>query len=156
MVECWAKVARERGILLESHAQNTLLEIDRDFRPRRVVHRDFDVWIDVETRRRAGLDVPFLGAGIGTDTGHALEQHYSLIYDRFLGHEFFDCLLAVLKRFYAVDEDAVRSGVKEAFHRAFPDADRSFPARTMFYFSNEPQPGNESKLVDMKQAPEWR
>ena len=53
-------------------------------------------------------------------------------------------------------KDAVRSGVKEAFHRAFPDADRSFPARTMFYFSNEPQPGNESKLVDMKQAPEWR
>ena len=29
IVECWARVARERGILLESHAQNTLLELDQ-------------------------------------------------------------------------------------------------------------------------------
>ena len=156
VVECWARVARERGILLESHAQNTLLEIDHDFKPRRIVHRDFDVWIDRDARRRAGLETPFLGAVIGSDTGHALEQHYSLIYDRFLGHEFFDCLLGVLKHFYAVDEDAVRNRVKETFHRAFPESSRYFPPQTMFYFSNEPKPGNEFTLVDMKRPPEWR
>lgn len=74
--------ARERGILLESHAQNTLLEIDRNFRPTRVVHRDCDVWIDSDARRHAGLDVPFLGSGIGSGGGHPVEHHYSLVYDR--------------------------------------------------------------------------
>ncbi len=42
-----------------------------------------------------------------------------------------------------MDVESVRSRVKEAFHRIFPEADRFFPARTMFYFSNEPQLGNE-------------
>src|SRR5437867_1919416 len=87
VVECWAKVVRERGILLECHAQNILLEIDRDFWPRRVVHRDFDVWVDAETRTRAGLDVPFLKSRIETDTPYPKEQHYSLVYDRFMGSE---------------------------------------------------------------------
>lgn len=155
VVECWAKVARERGILLESHAQNTLLEVDHNFRPRRVVHRDFDVWIDYEARRRNGLPVPFLGAHDNSHTGPPIEQHYSLIYDRFIGHEFFDYLLGILKRFYTADEEAVRNRVRQAFHRAFPEADRCFPA-TMFYFSNEPQAGNHFALVDMKQKPEWR
>src|SRR5205807_8867855 len=66
VLECWAKVVRERGILLESHAQNLLLEIDQDFRPRRVVHRDFDVWVDAESRKQAGLEA--LGAQLGSDT----------------------------------------------------------------------------------------
>src|SRR5215470_7704071 len=57
VIDCWAKVVRERGILLESHAQNLLLEIDTDFRPRRIVHRDFDVWSDGEARKQAGLEV---------------------------------------------------------------------------------------------------
>lgn len=141
---------------MESHAQNTLLEIDQEFRPRRVIHRDFDVWIDLEARRRAGLETPFLGAGVGADTGRSVEQYYSVVYDRFVGHEFFDYLLAVLKRFYAVDEEFVRSRVREAFHWSFPDADRFFPARTMFYFSNNPPPGHEFMLEDMRQAPVWR
>jgi hypothetical protein len=157
VVECWSQVARERGFLLESHAQNTLLEIDRNFRPRRVVHRDFDVWIDLDVRRRAGLDAPFIGGlGIGADTAHPADQYYSIVYDRFIGHEFFDYLLNVLKRFYAIDEELVRSRVRMAFHRTFPDADRFFPKATMFYFSKEPPPGKEFALEDMRQAPVWR
>src|SRR5205814_4674900 len=93
VVECWATVARERGILLESHAQNVLLEIDEEFWPRRVVHRDFDTWVDADVRLRAGLEVPFVGNRIGSDTAFPKQQHYSLVYDQFLGREFFDYLL---------------------------------------------------------------
>lgn len=155
IIECWCLVAR-RGLLFESHAQNTLLEIDQDFRPRRIVHRDFDVWIDMETRRRADLEMPFLGKGLSADKGHVIEQYYSLIYDRFIGHGFFDYLLALLKGFYGVDEDAVRSQVRKAFHQSFPEADRFFPTDTMFYFSKEPPPGREFMLEDMQRVPEWR
>jgi hypothetical protein len=156
VIQCWTKVVRERGILLESHAQNVLLEVDQNFRPCRVVHRDWDVWIDAEARRQLGLDVPFIGSCIGSDTPYPKEQHYSLVYDRFIGHELFDYLLGVLKRFYAVDEGKVRRRVVEAFHRSFPDADCFLPARTSFYFSNELLPGNEFRLVDLQRPPEWR
>jgi hypothetical protein len=154
VLECWAKVVRERGILLESHAQNLLLEIDPDFRPSRVVHRNFDVWGDAEARKQAGLEV--LGASIGPDTPYPREQHYSLIYDHFVGRELFDYLLVVLTRFYSAKESTVRSRVAEAFHRNFPDAELFFPGDTTYYFSNELLPGNEFRLVDTKRAPEWR
>ncbi|HZF41087.1 MAG TPA: short-chain oxidoreductase, partial [Blastocatellia bacterium] len=154
VLECWAKVVRERGILLESHAQNLLLEIDSDFRPRRVVHRDLDVWVDAEARKQAGLEA--LGASIGPDTPYPREQHYSLVYDHFIGRELFDYLLGVLTRFYSAKESAVRGRVAEAFHRNFPDADAFLPGDTTYYFSNELLPGNEFRLVDTMQAPEWR
>src|SRR6266542_493867 len=120
VLDCWAKVVRERGILLESHAQNILLEVDRDFFPRRVVHRDFDVWVDADVRRQAGLDVPFMGSSVGSDTRFPKEQHYSLVYDRFIGHELFSYLLEVITHFYQADEVRVRRRVAEAFHSAFP------------------------------------
>jgi siderophore synthetase component len=156
VLECWAKVVRDRGILLESHAQNVLLEIDREFRPRRVVHRDFDVWVDADVRKRANLGVPFVGTDIGADTPYPKEQHYSLLYDRFIGCELFDYLLQVLTKFYEVDEKSVRRHVVEAFHHSFPDSELFFPPDTTFYFSNELLPGNEFRLVDTKEPPRWR
>src|SRR5206468_4847881 len=144
----WATVVRERGILLESHAQNLLLEIDSDFRPCRVVHRDFDVWSDAEARKQAGLEV--LDASFGPDTPYPREQHYSLVYDHFIGRELFDYLLGVLTRFYGADKAAIRGRVSEAFHRLFPDSRDFFPSGTTYYFSDELLPGNEFRLVDTK------
>ncbi|MGN6106138.1 MAG: IucA/IucC family C-terminal-domain containing protein [Kofleriaceae bacterium] len=156
LVECWAKVAHERGILLESHAQNTLLELDHQLRPRRIVHRDFDVWIDGEARRHRGLAAPFLDAQVGLGSGRAREPYYSLIYDRFVGHELLDYLIAAVARFHPIDRDEVRRRVGEAFHRAFPDAAERFPADTMFYFADAPQPDDHFALVDLRRPPEWR
>ena len=156
VVECWARIVRERGILMESHGQNILLEVDDNFRPHRVVHRDFDCWVDLEVRERNGLDMPFLGSLIGVDTEYPREQHYSLVYDHFIGKELFGYLLELLKRVYGADEDTVRRRIRDAFHRNFPDSDSFFPAHTMFYFSNELLPGNDFRLVDMKQEPQWR
>ncbi|PSC05962.1 short-chain oxidoreductase [Alsobacter soli] len=156
IVACWATVARERGILLESHAQNTLIEVDRDMVPRRVVHRDLDVWIDPGARRRAGLAMPFLGRGMAADTDEEVQGHYSLVYDQFLGHHFFDYVLVILKGYYGADEELVRARVREIFRRFFPDADRLFPAGTMFKFRNGAPPDSKATLEDMRQAPGWR
>jgi len=154
IVECWARVVRERGILLESHVQNTLLELDEDFRPARIVHRDFDVWVDPEIRKRAGLDSPFWRVGL--DSGRSTEQHYSLVYDHFIGREFFAYLAAVVRRYCSVDEASIRRRVKEVLHRSFPEYESVFPRHTTFYFSNEPDREGEMTLVDAHQQPEWR
>jgi hypothetical protein len=155
IVECWCTVARDHGFLLESHAQNTLLEIDSDFRPCRIVHRDFDVWIDVEARRRSGLDESWMN-GTGPDLGVPIEQRYSVVYDRFIGHGFFDYLLGTLKRNYGIAEERVLRRVRETFHRAFPDADRFFPSDTTFYFGDSPPSGSEFVLEDLRRPPVWR
>jgi hypothetical protein len=154
IVECWCAVARGHGFLLESHAQNTLLEINSDFRPRRIVHRDFDVWIDVEARSRLGLKESRFDPG--PDPGPPIEQRYSVVYDRFIGHGFFDYLLDLLKRDYGVNEEQVLSRVRQTFHKAFPDADRLFPADTMFYFAKNPPSGREFVLEDQRGSPVWR
>ena len=75
LLECWAKVARERGILLESLPQNTLLEIDQNFRPRRIVHRDCDVWVDADIRKQASLEMPFAQSSNGSDMPFPREQY---------------------------------------------------------------------------------
>lgn len=156
VVESWVLVARERGILLESHAQNTLLELDAELRPRRIVHRDFDVWIDREARRELGLTPPFIDAAVGADTGRARAPYYSLLYDRFIGHEFFEYLLNAVATRHAIDRDAIRAQVAAAFHQTFPDAGQRFPAHTMFYFSNTPPTNGRHALVDLHARPEWR
>src|SRR5262245_24011467 len=61
------------------------------FKPQRVVHRDLDVWVDAGARKQAGLEV--LAASIGLDMPCPREQHYSLIYDRFIGRELFAAAL---------------------------------------------------------------
>lgn len=155
VLRCWASVVRQRGILLESHAQNILLEIDEELRPPyRVVHRDFDVWVDPEVRRRGDL-APFSSASI-SEKPYPAQQFYSLIYDRFIGHELFDYLLALLKRWSTIDEQRIRRRVREAFHDIFPDSSDFFPANTMFYYSDKVLPENEFTLVDMQRPPEWR
>lgn len=154
VIECWTRVARQRGILLESHGQNTLLEIDREFKPKRIVHRDFDVWVDQEARRKVGLPQVF-ESGMD-ESAETMEHHYSLIYDHFLGVEFFDYVLACLGKFYKIDETAVQERARNAFHRSFPDSGDYFPTDTTFYFSDEPSSGNEPALVDTKEAPKWR
>lgn len=156
VLECWCKVVRERGILLECHAQNILLEIDDNFNPSRIVHRDFDVWIDAKRRKQNGLDSPFTGGIIEEDTLYSQKEHYSLVYDHFIGHELFDFLLEVLIRFFSVEEALIQSKIKEAFHLNFPDADFFFPKDTTYYFSNEMLPDNEFRLVNTKEAPKWR
>jgi len=154
VVDCWTKVVRERGILLESHAQNLLLEIDRDFRPHRTVHRDFDVWIDREVRKRAGLEA--IGADIEVHESFPRQYRYSLVYDHYLGRELFSYLLDILVRFYAVKERQVRGRISDAFHRSFPDARIFFPSETTYYYSNAILARNKFRLIDMQQAPDWR
>jgi siderophore synthetase component len=154
VIDCWAGVLKEKGLLLESHGQNLLLELDREGRPRRVVHRDLDVWFDPSIRQARGLAMPFLGEGVGAE--HPREQYLSLIYDWFVGHHLFDYIARVLERHCGVDPGDLRAGCREVFRRHFPDVSGWFPKETTYYFSDLPQPENGYALVDTRQAPVWR
>lgn len=156
VIECWATVLLEKGLLLESHGQNLLLELDGRGRPQRLIHRDLDVWFDAEIRKQRGLPIPFLGDGIGGDAGHPREQYLSLIYDWFIGHHLFDYLAQVLQDHFAIDPRGLQQKCRAHFRGLFEGRLGWFPERTTFYFSDEPQPENECPLVDMGQPPSWR
>jgi hypothetical protein len=156
IIECWSRVSHERGLLLQSDAQNLLLEVDDNLTPRRIVHRDLDVWVDLAVREEAGLSNPFIDIHRRPDKVHPIDQFYSLIYDRFMGRGFFDYLLRLLSSHYGANQEAIRQAVREIFNRAFPDAERFFPPHTTYYFSNAPPPGRDYDLEDTGQAPLWR
>jgi len=93
LIRAWCVVLKERGILLESHGQNVLLEIDHDLNPNRVVHRDFQSsMVNPSIRVAEGLDNPFKKHLIGVDGYFTREQEYSLVYDYLIGHHLFDSL----------------------------------------------------------------
>lgn len=120
IIECWSRVSHERGLLLQSHAQNLLLEVDDNLTPCRIVHRDLDVWIDLAVREEAGLSNPFIDIALRPDKVHPVDQFYSLIYDRFMGRGFFDYLLRLLSSHYGVNQEAIRQAVREIFHGCSP------------------------------------
>jgi siderophore synthetase component len=50
-------LVRNKGILMQCHAQNTLLEINESFSPTRIIYRDFgSLTIDPEFRIKNGLN----------------------------------------------------------------------------------------------------
>jgi len=156
VIDCWATVLLEKGLLLESHGQNLLLEVDRNGRPHRVVHRDLDVWFDPSIRKGRGLPLPFLGEGIGGENAPPREHYLSLIYDWFIGHHMFDYIAKVLETHCAVDSRDLHQGCREAFRRFFPDIRGWFTEGTSYYFSDEPQPENGYALVNTGVQPVWR
>jgi len=156
VIDCWATVLQEKGLLLESHGQNLLLELSPDGIPRRVVHRDLDVWFDPEIRKKRGLPTPFLGEGVGADWEHPREQYLSLIYDWFIGHHLFDYVAKVLETYFDVDPRTLQAACREVFRRHFPEVSGWLPEETTYYFSYEPQPENGYVLVDTHHSPTWR
>jgi hypothetical protein len=156
IVVAWTRAVRTRGLLLEMHGQNTLIELDRELYPRRVVYRDCDVWVDETVRREVGLPSDFRDVCIGRDAHDPPEAHYSLVFDHFLGRELFDYLVAAVSRFFPLDARSVRERAKAAVYEVMPEADRRFPRGTTFYFADEVDPNNRVSLVESKTAPRWR
>lgn len=84
IIQNYFRLALNHGLSIEQQAQNTLLEIDKDFSPRRVVLRDFaDCFIDNDIRQQNGLGllpetVSFSRAAYGQDTYFGL---HSFLYD---------------------------------------------------------------------------
>jgi hypothetical protein len=82
----WCRFVQDHGILLEMHGQNTLLEIDNELQPKRVVVRDFQgMYLDADIRREIGLPVFSTLCLVGNEDGVTRRQHYSHLFDHLIG-----------------------------------------------------------------------
>jgi siderophore synthetase component len=127
--------ASERGLLLQAHAQNTLLEIDSEFRVQRIIYRDFgSITIDGEVRAKKGLS-HFENYSIGNENKDRVDSfiEYSLRYDEFMAAHSFDLLGKVLERYFQIDMQIFRGKIKQIFSNTitckgkFPKVQYSIP-----------------------------
>ncbi len=126
-METWAYAFLERGLLFESHGQNTLLELDTAFNVRRIVQRDFQsVPIDPVIREREGLTTPFAKHVIGTGDYPRLIEH-SLQYDRFVGHCLLRAFAGFFETYYQIPPEETYRLIRRVFRRHIPkEIEREF------------------------------
>lgn len=152
----WLWFARERGILLESHCQNTLLEIG-DNQAQRIVYRDFQsIMVDAETRKAKGLAVPFTKHVIGgVSDPFPKEQEYSIVYDHFVAAYVFPYFTKCLEEYCGVPEKTAQEEIKRVFRSLCPNQESLFP-RTEFTLTDKLFDDNRVELEDTHVEPKFR
>src|SRR3989338_2841582 len=121
-MKCWAFAFLEGGILFESHAQNTLLELDEHLIPRRIVQRDFQrIPVDPVIRKAKGLHLQFRKHVIGREDYPRLIEH-SLIFDHFIGDYLFGAFAEFFQREHGVSNEKFFLEVKKSFREYIPHA----------------------------------
>ena len=121
IIEFWCLAIKERGLILEMHAQNTLLELDNKFNPKRIVVRDFcSVGIDKKVRENLGLDLNFSKRLIGVNANFNRKEEYSLVYDYLICHHFLIPLLKICCNMYNLDFEYLKNYTKKIFNKNFP------------------------------------
>lgn len=152
IITIWCTFLRQAGFLFEMHGENTLLELDENFLPSRIIYRDLDIDIDIEMRNKLSLHTEF------PKTKHITNEHektYSLAYDGFIGHHLFDYMSEELQKYYGVSPRALQKKCQEHFYNNFPDADKYFKNQ-VYYYAKELGLDDKYPLVATKNKPKWR
>jgi len=161
IIDCFVSTFQQRGILLEAHGQNALLEVDENMKPTgRIAHRDLDDEVDPEVRQKLGLSL---------EGFHPLQLippvseedpkgcTHSIIYDKSIGKLHFNYVAKLLEERFGVPKEALQKKCQEYFKGIFPDFADYFP-KTVFKYSDKEKPGlpNYFSPVDTKETPLWR
>ena len=114
-------MARDYGILPELHGQNTLLELNDNLEPERIVYRDFQgTYVDAKIREEKGLKLPFTKHLAGEESGTDRAKQFSHIYDHNVGHLLLERLTNTFIRDYPQYKyEQVTSEVATMFNSLF-------------------------------------
>jgi len=156
-LEVWTFFARERGILLENHCQNTLLEVNKNYEPARIVCRDFQSnMIDTKNRAANNLHIPFKKHLIGGENDpFPVEQEYSIVYDHLVASYGFPYFTNCLEEYFDILERTTEKAIREKFRELFPNQYDYFP-RTEYTFADKIFEDNEVVLEDTNEKPKFR
>ena len=152
IIKIWCNFIRKEGFLLEMHGENNLLELDEHCYPSRIIYRDLDVKIDIQTRQRLSLHTDFPKSRY---MPYESEKTYSRSYDGSIGHHLFDYMCEILQQHYGINPKVFQKACKETFHEHFPDAHNYF-SDTVYYYTEELSNNNKYVLTAIKDKPKWR
>lgn len=151
--DCWANVLRERGLLLEMHAQNVLFELG-DEGLGRVVVRDFQS-IFSDSAIRDARKLPQMD--IDTFEPNQRTKQYSLCYDHFLGHRFIKHLVNnFVKQYPDYDESLISRIIAYRFRRLHGDLSDEMPNETTWRLARGPEKINGQPLIETGTPPNYR
>lgn len=150
----------EVGILLEAHAQNSLLEVDAETHvPIRIVHRDLDDTVDARVRSALGLPIKgFSDYQLILEPTQAEPEGsvHSLIFDSSIGHHHFDYLAALAKQFFDVPETLLQEECCAEFARMMPASSMKLFPNEIYYYLDRPLEQNVFPLGATGRKPVWR
>ncbi len=151
-------VFKTHGVLLEAHGQNSLLEVDEDFLPTRIVHRDFDESVDARVRRSLDLSLEGLNPEQIIDQPSEEEPEgsvHSYVYDASIGRVHFRYLAEMAEQFFGVKVSDFQEACKAKFLELFPDHANYFPRCTYTLGAKAIRP-NVFPLIENQDHPSWR
>ena len=166
LMDTWVYFVLERGMCLEMHPQNTLLEIDEMGLPKRIIYRDFqDIFIDPEVRKMKKLRCDFeknimgqperkyrVGDRIIDDSKICKQISYSLTYDYRIGRTL-DCLYRAISKYSLCTEKRFISTVRDIWKQHFSEND-IFPERA--YLLKKSGNDIEKELSFVETKPKYR
>jgi len=157
LLEAWVMLVSKRGLLPELHGQNTLAEIDEQFRIKRAVHRDFQGTYN-DSALRTGLGLPIFTKHVaGSESGTTLESQYSHVFDGMIGRYLISRLTKVFCRHFDMEYSTIARAIR-SYHRRMPGYEFArFPGTTYhFATSAHDQNGNDVTFADTGEKPEFR
>ncbi len=131
LIDFFVVAYREKGILLELHGQNTLIELDAAGLPKRIVHRDLDDAVDVDIRqeKQLGLDGFYQKECLSRrDVDEIAGSKQSIIFDKSIGRMNLDKLAQAMEVHYGIPVRELEKASQEHFEKEFPDFRNYFPA----------------------------
>ena len=155
MIRHFNYFASEKGLLLQAHAQNTLLEINPDFSIGRIIYRDFgSVTIDGEVRTKKRLS-DFKNYMINGKDNDRVESsiEYSLRYDEFMTAHSFELIGKILEKNFKVNIIIFKEKIKEIFFNTMTCKDK-FP-KVQYSIPVELSIGKFKPFV-LKEIPDYR
>lgn len=157
LLESWVTLVSKRGLLPELHGQNTLIEIDKNLKPRRVIHRDFQgTYSDSKIRQKLNLPL-FTKHVAGEEPGTTVQSQYSHVFDRMIGQYLLLRLTRAFCLYFPFDYGFVANAIKE-YHHGLPGwVEADFPSTSYrFATTAQQQVGNDVSFVDTGILPEFR
>lgn len=151
--DCWADVLKNRGLLLELHAQNCLFELG-DEGLGRVVVRDFQsIFSDREIRSANMLDQ----MSIDTFEPDQRAKQYSLCYDHFVGRMFIRHLVNdFVSQYPDFDEAMVGKVIAHRFRQSHSGLASEMPKETTFRLAHGPIKINSQPLIETGVPADYR
>lgn len=157
ILEAWVLLVSERGLLPELHGQNTLAEINKDFRICRIVHRDFQsIYSDSVIRKNLNLPL-FKKHVVGEEEGTTVQSQYSNVFDNLIGRYLLKRLTKTFCNYFRISYSKTTFAIRD-YHCGLNGWKKAkFPKGTYsFSLSAKEQKGNEVFLVDTGEKPEFR
>lgn len=157
LIESWIVAVKEQGIILESHGENTLLEVGKDLIPTRIIHKDLDNFVDCGLRKKLGLSCEGFHPDqiITPSEDQPKGSPYSLIFDSSISHHMLDYIAGTMEKYFGVLPEELYIATQKFFEEKFPDYADYFPA-TIYYYAEKPSSPNHFALIDTKKKPHWR